>query len=85
MLYILRQMNDGSFDGSLRMGESRKQVPLGDFGDIRADFTAHLAALLREIFDPGIPFTQTEDRRSCSYCPYAGICKRESSDIYLHA
>lgn len=85
VLYILKKMNDPSKFGTLKMGAVRKQAPLGDFAEIRPAFTEHLSALLKEIFDPAIPFRQTEDRRSCARCPYAGICKRESSDIYLHA
>jgi RecB family exonuclease len=41
------------------------------------EFEHRLKKLLNEIFDPAIPFVQTEDEDRCKYCPYKGICNRE--------
>lgn len=35
-----------------------------------------LSGLLREISDPEIPFTRTEDRKTCGYCDFKNICGR---------
>lgn len=40
------------------------------------EFSLHLTALLEEIFNPEIPFDQTQDPKTCEYCPYKGICYR---------
>jgi CRISPR/Cas system-associated exonuclease Cas4 (RecB family) len=39
--------------------------------------------LIREIFDPATPFSQTQDTDRCKYCPYAGVCHREQ-EIYSY-
>lgn len=40
-------------------------------------FEDSLKKLFEEIFNPEMPFKQTEDEKRCSYCPYAGICYRD--------
>ena len=42
--------------------------------DVKAEFTDHLQTLLEEIFNYDIPFTQTNDLKKCSYCPYRELC-----------
>jgi ATP-dependent helicase/nuclease subunit B len=39
-------------------------------------FEGILSKLLTEIFDPAIPFDQTEDLKICSMCPYINLCGR---------
>ena len=39
-------------------------------------FEEGMKKVLTEIFDPAIPFTQTEDASRCITCPYKGICQR---------
>lgn len=40
------------------------------------DFEAGLRRLIAEIFDPSVPFRQTEDEANCTYCPFKDICNR---------
>jgi RecB family exonuclease len=40
------------------------------------EFSVHLTTLLEEIFDPEVPFDQTQDPKACEFCPYKGICYR---------
>lgn len=40
-------------------------------------FEEGLKGLLEEIFNPAIPFSQTEDLEICSYCPYVRVCQRD--------
>lgn len=44
--------------------------------ELMEEFEIRLQSLVREIFDPGISFTQTEDVKRCGYCPYNRICNR---------
>jgi len=37
----------------------------------------HLRTVLEELFNPEIPFAQTDDIDRCNYCPYIAICGRE--------
>lgn len=39
-------------------------------------FGSRVNELVREIFNPEIPFTQTDDLERCGYCEFAKICKR---------
>ncbi|MCK9220645.1 MAG: PD-(D/E)XK nuclease family protein [Bacteroidales bacterium] len=50
------------------------KVPEGK--DTYAEFATILRDLLSEIFNPDLPFSQTEDLTICSNCPYLNICQR---------
>ena len=39
-----------------------------------AKFSNLLLNLLEEIFDPDIPFRQTTEKASCTYCPFIQLC-----------
>ena len=39
-------------------------------------FEFRLTQLVNDIYDPRVPFTQTEDEGYCQYCPYNRICNR---------
>ncbi len=41
------------------------------------DFQKKLSEVLTQLFDPNLPFTQTDDREICGHCPYVSICHRE--------
>lgn len=40
------------------------------------EFGSRLNELVNEIYNPQIPFTQTDDLERCGYCEFAKICKR---------
>ena len=44
--------------------------------EILQDFETQLLILLKEIFDPAIPFSQTPEKDNCEYCAFKGICNR---------
>ena len=48
---------------------------LGDSTFI-ADMESMLQAVIKEMLDPDIPFTQAEDDKKCKHCNYNLICKR---------
>ncbi|UII24490.1 PD-(D/E)XK nuclease family protein [Fulvivirga maritima] len=41
-----------------------------------AEYTEHLKELLAELFDPEVPFDQTDDEQKCKFCAYSNICAR---------
>ncbi len=45
--------------------------------DLFAEFEGQLGRLLQQIWDPKIPFSQTDDESKCVFCPYATICSRK--------
>ncbi len=50
-----------------------------NFQGVKADFEPMLTTLLEEIFNPTIPFAQTNVEENCQYCPFASICGRPSA------
>ena len=48
--------------------------PIDDFEPYRAEFTQGLTRLLSELFDPAVPFDQTQDTKKCDYCPFVKLC-----------
>ena len=39
-------------------------------------FEKQLQDLIKEIFDPKVPFEETANAKSCEYCPYKQICSK---------
>ncbi|MEQ9299109.1 MAG: PD-(D/E)XK nuclease family protein [Cyclobacteriaceae bacterium] len=51
----------------------------GTLSDMRTylpEYKNQLTGLLAEIYDREVPFIQTDDLRTCGYCPYRNICQR---------
>jgi len=58
-------------------------LPLGDDGlnngiDNKSlkNFGEILSGILQEMFDPEVPFDQTDDLDICKWCPYINLCGR---------
>ncbi|GAA0878251.1 PD-(D/E)XK nuclease family protein [Algoriphagus jejuensis] len=51
-------------------------VEIHDYRELAGEFEAGLSGLLGEIFDPEVPFDQTEKVEKCTYCAYKEICGR---------
>lgn len=49
---------------------------INNFHQYKEEFTENLTALLQEIYNPDIPFCQTDNQDKCKNCSYAGICIR---------
>ncbi|MDR2844219.1 MAG: PD-(D/E)XK nuclease family protein [Candidatus Symbiothrix sp.] len=48
--------------------------PVDDFRNLNADFKQLLLSKIDEIFDPAIPFRQTELVENCTYCDFKAMC-----------
>ena len=76
-LFNFKEVFQDDFNPYLQQGESRKpKVEVNDYNDYKVDFESHLSAKLVELFDPKIPFDQTDDLDKCKICPYIDICGR---------
>lgn len=74
LLYIHRAASE-TYSPVIEMGESRKpKMPINNFAFFEDDFRAQLHTLLEEIYDPSVPFTQTEQSDACKYCDFKSIC-----------
>ncbi len=70
-LYYLRSVYD-SFDPVI----TYDLHPVNDLSLILPEFRQHFDALLEEMFNPAVPFTQTENSRSCEWCAFRELCNR---------
>lgn len=76
LLYIHRAASD-TYSPVIEMGPARQaKTPVTNFAFYEDDFRERLWALLREIYNPDEPFTQTDDKKKCEYCDYRCLCKR---------
>ena len=73
-IFYIRDVFKDDFDTELTNKETKEKVT--DFAIYEDDFRAHLTDCLEEIFNPEIPFAQTENVKICQYCPYIGVCNR---------
>ena len=74
-MYIHKASSD-EYSATIELGESRKKETVTDFSVYENDFRILLQQLLQEIFNPDIPFTQTEIISKCEYCDFKSLCKR---------
>ncbi|MBO3696959.1 PD-(D/E)XK nuclease family protein [Roseivirga sp. E12] len=44
--------------------------------EVIESFDTKLKAMVHEIYDPNIPFNQTEDLKQCEYCAFNRVCRR---------
>ena len=47
---------------------------IDDFRPYEEEFRKELLELVSELFNPEVPFSQTEDTKKCDYCPFAKLC-----------
>lgn len=74
-VYFLRTLFQNPFDPAVRQTKGRgKADKVESFQDYAADFADRLRRCLDEIFDPAVPFSQTETGQACVYCPFRGLC-----------
>jgi len=79
-LYNVKEMFSDRFSELLHMQASEgksKYQPVEDIRSLLPVVEELLQATLQELFDPAVPFDQTDNLDICRTCPYAGICHRE--------
>jgi CRISPR/Cas system-associated exonuclease Cas4 (RecB family) len=72
-LIFFRQSHDEDFSNSILMGKQ----PINDFSKVRDEFETLLKSGLEDLFNADLPFTQTPNLKTCKYCSYKLICRRE--------
>lgn len=75
-IFNLKEVFNDDFDPYLYQKEGRNSLEVMDYLTYDADFQGKLKELLEEMFNPEIPFNQTEVLKKCEYCPYKEICGR---------
>ena len=70
-LLFIQNAGADDYDPTLKLGKEL----LTDVAPLEAEFTNHLRSLLADIYDPALPLKPTEDKKRCTFCPYAALCK----------
>ena len=84
-IYYVRDLFADDFDPSIYLGKSRAKkencLLIDDFvAQQLPAFESALRDTLDEIFDPRIPFIQTDRSDQCNYCDFRDICGRKKSE-----
>ncbi|MEG0648017.1 MAG: PD-(D/E)XK nuclease family protein, partial [Bacteroides sp.] len=76
LLYIHRAASE-SYSPVVEMGEPRQpKLPVDNFAILETEFRDRLHTLLKEIYNPEEPFTQTENTKACEYCDFKALCRK---------
>jgi hypothetical protein len=76
-IYYMRNLfGQGTFDPLIRRGNGKEKTVIENFSSYHSDFEENLRTCLNEMFDAEKPFIQTQNTKSCEYCPFTGICGR---------
>ncbi|MGB3619034.1 MAG: PD-(D/E)XK nuclease family protein [Catalinimonas sp.] len=79
-VYKAREMFGDDFGWKLRWsptGQPRDARDLDDIAEVEEAFEEGLVETLRELFDPDVPFRQTDNRDLCKFCDYQALCHRD--------
>jgi hypothetical protein len=76
-LCFVRGSHAENFSYGIQYGEKKKI--LETYQEVEKEFEELVQVHLSALFNPEIPFIQTENMQKCLNCPYAVICRREGS------
>lgn len=77
-IYNLKEMNRSNFSAEIKIKSHNADYrPEHIFTDSLKDFQSRLQDLLIDLFNPKIPFFQTEYEENCTYCAYRSVCSKE--------
>lgn len=70
-VYYLRSIfND--FDPKITMDK----VPVNDLNSCLPEFKDKFDEVVKEIFNPSVPFTQTQNNKNCQWCSFIDLCNK---------
>ncbi len=73
-LYFMRELYNKDVNFSITDKENKCTVD--SIAPYAENFTATLTTTLSELFNPAVPFSQTSDLDTCTYCDYRQLCSR---------
>ena len=78
-LFYVREAHRPDYDPTLyfRLSEDKSAERESDFRQVENQFRQELCQVIAEIFDPAVPFSQTNDIRVCGKCDYHLLCGRQ--------
>ncbi|HPQ11943.1 MAG TPA: PD-(D/E)XK nuclease family protein [Paludibacteraceae bacterium] len=75
-IYYLKEIFSSGFSSSIQFKPEKHTIQVEDFGIFEHEFKEKLTLLLNEIFNPEIPFKQTQIKENCDNCSFMEICNR---------
>ena len=75
-IYYLKELFSDNFDARLSL-KPDKEIKLDSYSQIENEFETILGELLSQIFDPGLPFIQTNKIKTCEKCEFASVCHKD--------
>jgi CRISPR/Cas system-associated exonuclease Cas4 (RecB family) len=79
-LYIMKALYGEHFDPALTMGRNQDRKRVDNFSELKEPYISLLKQVLLHLFDPSVPFVQTDNEAKCRYCDFAKICNRTAID-----
>ena len=77
LLYVMHTASK-DYDPTIKLNNT----PVTDFAaEVFEEFDQGMKALLDEIFNSDVPYTQVEDENACMYCDFCAICGRKPKDF----
>jgi hypothetical protein len=71
-IYPFRQMSANEGIVPIKINNSE----LMSYREVSEEFMSYFVPLVKSIFDEDTPFTQVEDEKSCTFCPFLTLCGR---------
>lgn len=77
-IYYMRELFKSSFDPNIykKIDRTKSEIVM-DFEKYRGDFEDSLRYCLDEIFGEEVPFIQTKNQKTCSYCQFKDLCGKQ--------
>lgn len=72
LIYKIRNIKNQKEKFSIKIGKTE----IEDFNEFNEEFMQGLRNVITEIFNPEIPFSQTEIKKNCEFCEFKMICQR---------
>lgn len=77
-LLFVRDSFNAAFETSIAQKSVRgESVVVNDYRIYKEEIEAGLNQLIADLYDPNVPFTQTENEEICINCAYNKICRKE--------
>lgn len=75
-IYALKEIFNSNYSYKLMRKVDRKTEPVDDYREYKDELNNELKKLIEELLNINIPFSQTEDDDTCSYCIYNELCHK---------
>ncbi|NPA44074.1 MAG: hypothetical protein GXO49_00920 [Chlorobi bacterium] len=75
-IFYVRNMKSHNYSDAIFLKQYRKEIKVDEnlTEEMLPEFSEKLTELIEEIFNKEIPFTQTESKHNCDYCPFYDLC-----------